>query len=113
MLGFFLTTGLTMTQGTGNNEGDSLRAICRARTYLMVCFLTFPLYAWGVTELLNQGQDISLFMLVYMAIYAGFGINASIKRCPRCHGQFYVRRLFLNPMVTRCQHCGVSCKEAR
>ncbi|MEX1199003.1 MAG: hypothetical protein WEB57_14225 [Pseudohongiellaceae bacterium] len=100
--------------GPGNESGDpegsshALRTIRLAKQQLLICFLTFPVYAWGVVELLNAGNDITLFMLFYMAIYAGFGINASVKRCPRCHKQFYVAKYFLNIFGTRCKHCGLS-----
>lgn len=91
-----------------NTTGHSLHQIRIAKQRLIVCFLTFPLYAWAVVELLNQGQDITVLMLVYMGIYAGFGINCSIKRCPNCHEQFFVPRYFLNIFTTRCFHCGLS-----
>lgn len=86
----------------------TLTVIRRARSHLMVCFLTFPLYVWGVTRLLNNGQDITWLMLVYMVLYAVFGINASVKRCPRCQGQFFVKKYFLNPFRRSCAHCGLN-----
>lgn len=94
--------------GKEPSEGHDLRTIRLAKNQLLICFLTFPVYAWGVMELLNAGQDITWFMLFYMAIYAGFGINLSVKRCPRCHNQFFVAKYFLNPIGTRCKHCGLS-----
>lgn len=84
-----------------------LEIIRRARNYLMVCFLTFPLYVYAVTELLGNGLDITWLMLVYMLLYAVFGINASVKRCPRCHQQFFVKKYFLNPFRRSCAHCGL------
>jgi len=94
--------------GGPDNKGHDLRTIRLAKQQLIICFLTFPVYAWGVMELLNAGNDITLFMLFYMAIYAGFGINASVKRCPQCHKQFFVAKYFLNIFGTRCKHCGLS-----
>jgi hypothetical protein len=85
-----------------------LKVIRQARSHLMVCFLTFPLYVWGVMQLLENRQDITWLMLAYMALYAGFGINASVKRCPRCHGQFFVKKYFLSPFRRSCAHCGLS-----
>lgn len=82
--------------------------IRRARSQLMVCFLTFPLYVWGVITLLNNGHSINWLMLVYMLVYAVFGINCSVKRCPRCQGQFFVKKYFLNPMRRSCAHCGLN-----
>lgn len=94
--------------GDPDGSGHDLRTIRLAKQQLIICFLTFPVYAWAVVELLNAGNDITLFMLFYMAIYAGFGINASVKRCPRCHRQFFVAKYFLNIFGTRCKHCGLS-----
>lgn len=94
--------------GGPDGGGHDLRTIRLAKQQLIICFLTFPVYAWAVVQLLNAGNDITLFMLFYMAIYAGFGINASVKRCPRCHRQFYVAKYFLNIFGTRCKHCGLS-----
>ncbi|GEM_PF-351270 len=86
-----------------------LKQIKRARSQLMVCFLTFPLYVMAVTTLLGNGQDIGVLMMLYMALYAGFGINLSVRRCPRCHQQFFVKKYFLNPFPRSCAHCGLSC----
>jgi hypothetical protein len=86
-----------------------LKQIKRARSHLTVCFLTFPLYVMAVAGLLGNGQDISVLMLAYMALYAGFGINLSVKRCPRCHQQFFVKHYFLNPFPRKCAHCGLHC----
>lgn len=97
-----------------NNNDDisrrrkKLREIRTARNRLLVCFLTFPVYAWAITALLNQGNDITLLMVLYMLLYAGFGINASVKRCPDCNEQFFVKRYFLNPFTSRCTHCQLS-----
>ncbi|HBX36701.1 MAG TPA: hypothetical protein DEG76_05160 [Pseudohongiella sp.] len=88
--------------------GRQLLQIKRARSRLMVCFLTFPLYVVGVTQLLNNGQDITWLMLVYMAIYAVFGIGMSSRRCPRCNQHFFVKHYFLNPFRRNCAHCGLS-----
>jgi hypothetical protein len=86
-----------------------LKQIKRARSQLMVCFMTLPLYVMAVAGLVGSGQDISVLMLAYMALYAGFGINLSVKRCPRCHQQFFVKHYFLNPFPRKCAHCGLHC----
>lgn len=86
-----------------------LKQIKRARSQLLVCFMTLPLYVMAVAGLVGNGQDISVLMLAYMALYAGFGINLSVKRCPRCHQQFFVKQYFLNPFPSKCAHCGLHC----
>lgn len=104
------------SDNNGLESGDKflpvLKKIKRARSQLMVCFLTFPLYVMAVSSLLGNGQDISVLMLLYMALYAGFGINLSVRRCPRCHQQFFVKQYFLNPFPRSCAHCGLSCHHA-
>jgi uncharacterized protein (DUF983 family) len=32
----------------------------------------------------------------------------SVKRCPSCHQQFFVKQYFLNPFRRTCSHCGLS-----
>lgn len=91
-------------------RAKSLRAIRNAKSRLIVCFCTFPLYVVAVNGLLRNGNDITGFMLLYMALYAGFGINAAIKRCPECHEQFYVKGYFLNIFTSKCAHCGLPAK---
>lgn len=86
-----------------------LKQIKRARSQLLVCFMTLPLYVMAVAGLVGNGQDISVLMLAYMALYAGFGINLSVMRCPRCHQQFFVKQYFLNPFPRKCAHCGLHC----
>lgn len=86
-----------------------LKQIKRARSQLLVCFMTLPLYVMAVAGLVGNGQDISVLMLAYMALYAGFGINLSVMRCPRCHQQFFVKQYFLNPFPSKCAHCGLHC----
>ena len=98
-----------MTSFDGDQLVLRLREIRNARNRLMVCFLTFPIYVIAVTRLLGNGQDITWLMLAYMALYAGFGIAMSVKRCPRCHEQFFVKKYFLNPFRRDCAHCGLSC----
>lgn len=90
-----------------------LRVILRAKNQLMVCFLTFPLYVYGIIELLYSGKDITLLMAVYMVIYAVFGINCSVKRCPRCRQAFFVKKTFLQPFRRECAHCRLPLALAR
>jgi hypothetical protein len=84
-----------------------LRSIRTAKARLIVCFCTFPLYVFVVSALVRAGKDITVFMLLYMLLYAAFGINAAVKRCPRCHQQFYVKAFFLNIFTRKCAHCGL------
>jgi len=88
----------------------SLKDIRNAKSRLVVCFLTFPLYVVAVSSLAKNGNSVTALMLLYMLLYAGFGINASIKRCPRCHEQFYVKGFFLNIFSSKCAHCGLPAK---
>lgn len=87
---------------------DRLTQIRRARNRLFVCFATFPVYVLAVTQVLRSGNETTTIMLAYMLLYAGFGISASTKRCPECHGQFFVKKHFLNPFSSSCTHCGLS-----
>lgn len=96
---------------TSPHEGSyevALTEIRRARSRLMVCFLTFPIYIVTIYRMLGNGYDITWLMLAYMLLYGIFGIRMSVKTCPRCRGQFYVRHYFLNPFRRTCAHCGLS-----
>ena len=85
--------------------GRSLRRIARARTRLVVCFWTLPVYVVAIWLLLNNGRNIDSMMWIYMAVYAGFAIDMSMRYCPVCRKQFYVKSIFLNLLSTRCVHC--------
>ena len=89
-------------------QEKSLRQIARARSYLLVCFYTLPLYIAGLIMLLNDGRSITALMYVYMLVYAVFAINMALRRCPRCQEQFFVRHVFLNVVTRKCTHCGQS-----
>ena len=91
----------------------ALRRLRRARSQLMVCFLTLPLYVASLVLLLNNGRSIVYFMLFYMAVYAVFSINMVVRPCPRCRQQFFVRNFFLNPFTRKCMHCGESLQQHR
>ncbi len=85
-----------------------LLEIRRARNRLFVCFSTLPVYVFTVSQVLEAGNSSNTVMFAYMALYAGFGVNASVKRCPQCHEQYFVKHLFLNPFRSHCAHCGLS-----
>lgn len=86
----------------------ALKKISRARTRLIVCFWTLPVYIIGIWALLNNGSSIDLFMFIYMALYAGFALDMSMRRCPLCREQFFVKSILLNLLTHQCMHCGVS-----
>ena len=85
-----------------------LRKIGRARIRLLVCCWTLPVYIIGIWTLLDNGRAIDTFMFVYMALFAGFALDMSLRRCPRCHQQFFVKSILLNLISRRCVHCGVA-----
>ncbi|MDO9319476.1 MAG: hypothetical protein Q7V56_14940 [Gammaproteobacteria bacterium] len=91
-------------------QHKELLSIRAARNRLFVCFWTLPVYVYAVNQLLSAGNSSSLIMYSYMLLYAFFGISASVKRCPDCHEQFFVKRFFLNPFRSQCAHCGLSFK---
>lgn len=103
-------------ENTGNNKQEERQArlddIRRARNRLFVCFWTFPVYVFAVTRVLDSGNSTSTIMFAYMLLYAWFGVSASVKRCPDCHEQFFVKKFFLNPFSGKCAHCGVSLKNS-
>lgn len=92
-------------------QHKELLRIRGARNRLFVCFWTFPVYVYVVTQILNSGNSSTVVMYSYMLLYALFGIGASAKRCPDCHEQFFVKRFFLNPFRSQCAHCGLSFKQ--
>lgn len=83
-----------------------LRKISRARTRLLVCFWTFPVYVIGLWVLLSNGQAIDSFMFIYMVLCAGFILDMSMRRCPLCKQQFFVKSILLNLITRKCLHCG-------
>jgi len=87
-----------------------LKELRRARNRLFVCFGTFPVYVLAVMQVLESGNETTLIMFAYMALYAGFGANLATKRCPQCHGQYFVKSFFLNPFRSHCAHCGLGLK---
>jgi hypothetical protein len=99
-----------MTDNTHNNNprDQRLMEIKRSRNRLFVCFATLPVYVFAVGQVLDSGNSSDAIMFAYMALYAGFGVNASVKRCPDCHEQYFVKKYFLNPFRSQCAHCGLS-----
>ncbi len=89
----------------------ALRQIERSRSRLMVCFWTLPVYIAGVWLLLEERQDIDLFMLVYIFICSAFALDMARRNCPGCGRQFFVRNIFLNFFTRKCVHCGLSMRD--
>ncbi|MEQ9069363.1 MAG: hypothetical protein RLO18_21695, partial [Gimesia chilikensis] len=89
-----------------NRQQRILKQIDRARTRLLVCLLTLPVYVGALWVLLNNGRDIDSFMYIYMAVWAGFAVDMARRRCPLCNKQFYVKTILLNMVTRRCVHCG-------
>ena len=83
-----------------------LIGIAKARTRLAVCFWTLPVYVAAIWVLLNNGRGIDSMMWIYIAVYAVFAIDMSMRECPSCHEQFYVKNIFLNLLTKQCVHCG-------
>ncbi len=85
-----------------------LRKIGRARIRLLVCCWTLPVYIIGIWILLDNGRGIDTFMFVYMALSAGFALDMSLRRCPHCRQQFFVKSILLNLITRQCVHCAVA-----
>jgi len=100
-------------QNSNGNPRDSkdpisqqlLHKIGRARTRLLVCFWTLPVYVVVVWMLLDNGRSVDSIMWVYMAMYALFAVDMSRQRCPNCHNQFFVKTILLNLLTKKCVHC--------
>jgi len=90
----------------------ALRQISRARTRLLVCLLTLPVYMVAVWMLLQNQRGIDAFMFIYMALWAAFAFDMARRRCPQCGKQFFVKTIFLNLISKRCMHCGLSASPA-
>ena len=89
------------------NRALAVRQLLRARTRLMVCFWTLPVYVLIVWALLSNRQPIDLFMFFYFSLCAGFWIDMVRRRCPACSKQFYVKSIVLNLRTKKCVHCSL------
>lgn len=85
----------------------ALKKVLRARTRLLVCIATFPVYAVAVWVLLNNGNSIDGFMFMYMVLWTAFALDMSLRKCPACGEQFYVKSVFLRLTSKHCAHCGL------
>lgn len=84
-----------------------LHQIKRARTRLLVCLMTLPVYMVAVWILLNNQQYSDSFMFFYMAVWSAFGVDMARRRCPNCGQQFFVDFVLLHLRTHRCVHCGL------
>lgn len=85
-----------------------LRQISRARTRLLVCLGTLPVYMVAVWFLLENQRSVDSFMFMYMAVWSGFAVDMARRRCPNCGEQFFVKVVFLNLITRRCVHCSLA-----
>lgn len=90
---------------------DALKKVLRARTRLLVCLATFPVYGIGVWMLLSSGRSIEGFMFIYMALWSAFALDMSLRKCPACNKQFFVKSILMSLRTKKCVHCGLN-KEA-
>ena len=90
------------------NEQQRLQAreLNRARTRLIVCFWTLPVYIIAVWVLLNNQQNTETFMFIYMGIWSAFAVDMARRNCPLCHKQFFVKNILLRLRKKTCAHCG-------
>ena len=88
------------------HQAAAARALRRARSRMMVCFWTLPLYMLAIWMLLTNRREIDVIMFIYMGVWAGFALDMARRRCPLCKKQFYVKHILLNLRATCCVHCG-------
>lgn len=83
------------------------KKVLRARTRLLVCLATFPVYGIAVWVLLSNGRSIDGFMFIYMALWSGFALDMSLRKCPACKEQFFVKSILMSLRSKQCVHCGL------
>ena len=93
-----------------HDYSSEIKKVYRARTRLIVCFWTLPIYISIVWFLLMSRQSVDLFMLFYFVLCASFWLDMAWRKCPACKKQFYVRSILLNLVTRKCVHCLVDMK---
>jgi hypothetical protein len=88
------------------HQAAAAKALRRARSRMMVCFWTLPLYMLAIWVLLTNRRETDVIMFVYMGVWAGFALDMARRRCPLCKKQFYVKHVLMNLRARRCVHCG-------
>lgn len=92
---------------SGQSEDFGIQPLLRARTRLLVCFMTLPLYIASVWVLLGNNREVETLMWAYMGLYAIFALDMVRRRCPRCGEQFFVKHILMNLVAKKCVHCGL------
>lgn len=90
-----------------HDYNSKVRKVYRARTRLIVCFWTLPIYTLVVWSLLMSRQSIDFFMLFYFALCAFFWLDMAWRKCPGCNKQFFVKSILLNLVTKKCVHCSL------
>ena len=93
-----------------HDYSSKIKKVYRARTRLIVCFWTLPIYISIVWFLLLNRQSVDLFMLFYFVLCASFWLDMAWRKCPACKKQFYVKSILLNLVTRKCVHCSVDMK---
>ena len=88
------------------HQAAAAKALRRARSRMMVCFWTLPLYMLAIWMLLTNRRETDVIMFVYMGVWAGFALDMARRRCPLCKKQFDVKHVLMNLRARRCAHCG-------
>ncbi|MCG8414975.1 MAG: hypothetical protein MI746_12215 [Pseudomonadales bacterium] len=102
-----------ITPRISSKQRTQAKALLRARTRLIVCFWTLPVYVVAVWVLLNNQRDIDTIMFIYMGMWAGFAVDMVRRPCPSCHRQFFVKSILMNLRTRSCVHCGFDSERAR
>jgi len=98
---------ITPRRKSSPNHRPSLRKVFRARTRLIVCLWTLPVYVITVWILLMNRQPVDTFMFIYFALCAGFWLDMARRKCPACGKQFFVKSILLNLITRKCVHCNL------
>ena len=86
------------------HQAAEAKALRRARSRMMVCFWTLPLYMLAIWMLLTNRRETDAIMFVYMGVWAGFAlIRAAALPCVKA---IYVKHVLMNLRTRRCVHCG-------
>lgn len=94
-------------------EKAQSRQLLRARTRLLVCLWTLPVYIVAIWVLLNNQREIETIMYIYMALWAAFAVDMARRLCPQCHKQFFVKVILMSLRTRRCVHCGFDAVQAQ
>ncbi len=83
-----------------------VRELGRARTRLLVCLGTLPVYIVAIWILLNNQKGIDSLMFIYMGMWSAFAIDMARRKCPVCEQQYFVKNILLSLRKKSCTHCG-------